>query len=512
MTFDYQAPTQPDILEVIADLSNDEVRTPPSVANAVLDLLPAEVWTDSTLRWLDPGVKTGVFLREITKRLLVGLAAEIPDEEKRLEHILKNQVFGIAITELTALMGRRTLYCSKDASSDISIVKMNKPSGNLWFDRTRHLFAKGRCTVCGASQGKFDSETNENYAYAFIHEYGRQLYQEEHDMNFDIIVGNPPYQMEADAAGQNIVPIYQKFVDFAIQLNPRYLSFVIPSRWMAGGRGLEEFRDQMLQGGKLRKLIDFPNASDIFSNVEIKGGVCYFLWDREGSKQCETQTFRTGELSTAISRDLSEFDVLVRDFGSLQILRKVLGSENFQPLTDIVSARDPFGPGLGSNLKDFRELQKKKPQDLVCYINIAGKRKKVAVDKSLVTKNTESIEKWKVFMPRAGSDGGQKLPDIVMGRSEISSPGEVCTATFLVVGGFDSESAAKSVESYLRTRFARFLLSLRKITQNTTQNMFNWVPIQKWDREWTDSELYEMYGISSAEQLYIESMVKEMPA
>jgi site-specific DNA-methyltransferase (adenine-specific) len=461
---------------------------------------------------LDPGVKTGVFLREITKRLLVGLASEIPDEKKRLEHILKNQVFGIAITELTALMGRRTLYCSKDASSERSIVKMGTPSGNLWFERTRHLFAKGRCSVCGASEEKFDSATNENYAYAFIHEYGRLRYQEEHEMKFDVIVGNPPYQMEADSAGQNIVPIYQKFVDFALQLNPRFMTFVIPSRWMAGGRGLDVLKDQMLQSGKIQKLIDFPNSSDVFSNVEIKGGVCYFLWDRDNTVQCESQLFRDGQLSEPIARDLSEFDVFVRDFRSLSPLLKVLAKLDFVPLTTLVSARDPFGPALGSNLKTYRDASKWSKNDLVCHLNVAGKRRKVAVEKVLATRNLELIEKWKVLIPNAASDGGQKIPDIVMGRSEIACPGEVCTATYLVVGGFATAEEANSLESYLRTRFVRFLLSLRKISQHTTQNMFNWIPMQTWDREWTDADLYKKYGVTKDEQAYIESMIKEMPA
>ncbi len=510
MTSDYHAPTQPDILEVIADLSNDEVRTPPSVANAVLDLLPAEVWTDSTLRWLDPGVKTGVFLREITKRLLIGLATKIPDEEKRLEHILKNQVFGIAITELTALMGRRTLYCSKDASSDKSIVKMDTPSGNLWFERTRHLFAKGRCTVCGASEEKFDAETKENYAYAFIHEHGRLRYQEDHEMKFDIIVGNPPYQMDADSVGQNVVPVYTKFVLQAIELEPRYLSFVIPARWMGGGKGLESVRDKMLHDSKVSDLVDIPNALDVFPNVSIEGGVCYFLWDANHQGECRTKIIEAGTSSATVVRDLGEFDVHVRDHRAIPILRKVLSQNAVVGFNSIVSTRDPFGPSLGTNLKDFRLTSKRKSSDIACHLNTSGKREIVWIDPALVTKSRELIPSWKIFVPKA--HGGGKSPDSVIGKTTLGEPHQVCTATYLVVGPFQDESQAISANSYMQTRFFRFFVSLRKASQDITSSKYSWVPILTWDREWTDEELYKKYGITKDEQAYIESMIKEMPS
>jgi site-specific DNA-methyltransferase (adenine-specific) len=508
MTFDYQTPTQPDILEVIADLSNDEVRTPPSVANAVLDLLPAEVWTDSTLRWLDPGVKTGVFLREITKRLLIGLAEEIPDENKRLEHILKNQVFGIAITELTGLMGRRTLYCSKDASSERSIVKMDTPSGNLWFERTRHLFAKGRCTVCGASEEKFDTEANENYAYAFIHEYGRLRYEEEHQMKFDIIVGNPPYQMEGGAGGTSASPLYQEFVMFAQSLLPRFVLMVIPSRWMAGGRGLEEFRESMLKQRKITHLADFPDAKELFPGIELKGGVCYFLWDRDHSGNAQMTISRGGATHGPVERDFSEFDVLVRDSRALEILRKVMSRKEIS-ISRSISGNTPFG--LATNFKSYWSQPRRKTGELELHLFSEGKRKIVYVNSEVVSKNRQLIDSWKVFLP-AAYGAGETVPHQILGHSILGKPKAICTQTFLFLGPFESEQAAASAQRFLSTRFARFLVSLRKISQDAQASVYGWVPVQTWDREWTDAELYKKYGITKDEQAYIESMIKEMPA
>jgi site-specific DNA-methyltransferase (adenine-specific) len=274
-------PTQartPDILEVIADLSSDEVFTPPRFANALLDLLPDELWSDPALRWLDPGAKTGVFLREVTKRLMVGLEETFPDPQERLEHILRNQVFGVAITQLTAWISRRTLYCSKDATADHIPVTLGSPSGNIWFQRIEHSYdPNGRCAECNASRDRMESDGNDNHSYGFIHVNGREALAEEFDMQFDVIVGNPPYQMTGGGGGTNDTPLYNLFVEQAKALNPRYITMIIPSRWMAGGRGLDSFRADMLGDRRIRTLVDFPNSAEVFPAVDIKSGISYFL-------------------------------------------------------------------------------------------------------------------------------------------------------------------------------------------------------------------------------------------
>lgn len=504
-----QTAHKPDILEVIADLSNDEVRTPPRVANAMLDLLPEHVWANPDLRWLDPACKTGVFPREITKRLMVGLAKEIPDERERLEHILRDMVFGFAITELTALMSRRTVYCSKRADSEHSTVLLDTSSGHVWYERVEHSYLKGRCQECSASKRVEQSE-RDSHAYAFIHENGMEALSKEFDMKFDVIVGNPPYQMEADAAGQNIVPIYNRFVQQAMALDPRYVTMIIPSRWLAGGKWLDDFRSDMLGDRRIRVLVDYPNASELFPSVEIKGGVCYFLWDRDNPGACSTTMVRGSTVLGPTDRDLAELDVFVRDSRALPILRKVLAHKD-EALSDLVSARDPFGPALSSNFKGYRK-GKRQSGDLKLYMNTRTARVQRWVEPSVVTKNVDAVHKWKVLFPKAGSDGGQKLPDVVLGKPLVAEPRSVCTLTYLFIGPFDEEGQAQSAISYVRTRFVRFLVSLRKISQDTTRGSFDWVPQQSWDREWNDEELYEKYGITDEEQAYIAEMVKEMPA
>ncbi|WP_276969213.1 Eco57I restriction-modification methylase domain-containing protein [Ferrimicrobium acidiphilum] len=506
MTTEYQHLSQPDILEVIANLSNDEVFTPPKVANAVLDLLPTEVWSDPTLRWLDPGCKTGIFPREITKRLMVGLAEAIPDESRRLQHILTEMVFAIAITDLTGMMSRRTLYCSKDASGEFSVVRFAKPSGNIWHERVEHDFDdKGKCNECGGTREQLESVGRDNYAYAFIHLDGQEKLKREIGMHFDVIVGNPPYQMDAES-GNRTMPIYNLFVNEAKKLNPSYMAFIIPSRWMAGGLGLSDFRAEMLKDRRIRHLVDFPNASEVFPGVEIKGGVCYFLWNRDKPGQCAMTLVRGDVRHGPTFRDLDQFDVLIRDSRALGILDKVI-AKGEASLTEILAVDKEFG--MTSNWDDFRKT--KEEGDIAFYYNEKGKRLSGWIPRKSVPKSDHLIDKWKVLVPKAGSDGGQRLPDLVIGTPVLAAPPSVCTQTYLFVY-ISSHKEAESVDAYIRTRFVRFLISLRKISQDATRSTYTWVPQQSWDRIWTDDELYEKYGITEDEQAYIATMVKEMPA
>lgn len=509
MTNTYTTEYQPDVLEVISNLSNDAVFTPPKVANAVLDLLPEHVWSNSKLRWLDPGSKTGIFPREITKRLMVGLKEEIPNDQSRLEHILKNMVYAVATEDVTGMITRRSLYCSKDASGDHSVVKFAASMGNVWHKRTEHVFVNNRCTVCQGARDQLEIENRDNKAYPFIHPIGKEQFLKETNVNFDVIIGNPPYQMEADAEGKNVSSLYDLFVEHAMQLNPQYIAMIIPSRWMAGGRGLDEFRDLMLNNGKIRHLVDYPDAGELFPSVEIKGGVCYFLWDRDNPGTCETTTHRNNESFGPVERKLNEFEIFVRDSRALPILHKVLAKKE-PSFADIVSTRDAFGPVLSSNFNGYRKNDNQKPGDLKLHMVVGGTRVEKWVDPETVTRNHNLINKWKLLVPKAGSDGGQKIPDVVLGQPIVAKPGSVCSPTYLVVGPFTSKAQTESAESYVRTRFTRFLLSLRKISQNSTGKNYLWVPQQEWDRTWTDAELYKKYGLTKSEQDYIEMMIKEM--
>lgn len=509
----------PDVLTCIANLSNDEVFTPPDLANQMLDAVEEawaanhsgqSIWRDSSVTFLDPFTKSGVFLREVTKRLIEGLDAEIPDLTERVDHILMKQVFGIAITELTSLLARRTLYCSKWANGQHSIAKsLATQQGNVWFERTDHTWGESKCIFCGAPRHIFDRDDDlETHAYAFIHAEDiqariNQLFGD--DMKFDVIVGNPPYQMTGGAGGSSDSSIYHLFVDQAKRLDPDLVSMVIPSRWLAGGRGLGEFRKEMLGARQILKLVDFPVSKEVFPSVEVKGGICYFLWSPKHDGDCEVTVTRGGEAVTA-RRQLDEFDVFVRDPRAATILRKVQ-ERGETPMTEILTADTPFG--LATNFSGFRNTER--PGDVSLHYVQSGKRGIGFLPRADVTKNLHLIDKWKVLTPKAGSDGGQKIPDSVLGKPWISEPPAVATQTFLAFRA-DSKSQALSIESYYRTKFFRHLVSLRKLTQDALRPMYAWVPVQEWDKEWTDEALYKKYGLTEEEIEYIELAITPMAA
>lgn len=501
----YIRPSQPDVLEVIANLSNDAVFTPPRVVNAVLDLLPEHVWTDPNLRWLDPASKTGVFPREITRRLMLTLVEIIPDEQTRLDHILKNMVFAFATEAITGMMTRRSLYCGKDASSTLSAAQLPTPNGNVWHQRVEHAYdTKGRCTECGGTSVQLEQPGLDNRAYGFIHKEGRNQITKEINMKFDVIVGNPPYQMDADG-GNRTLPIYNMFIEEAKKLSPKYIAMIIPSRWMAGGLGLNEFRDMMLGDSRIRKIVDFAKMESVFPGVDFEGGVCYFLWDRDNRGSCQVTYTQDGNVVGPVERQLNSYDTFVRDTRALAILEKVR-KKDARSVIELLAADKEFG--MTSNWLDFRT--KGKAGDVKLYYNDKGKRLVGWMSRNKVPKSGHLIDNWKVLIPQAYGERGA-VPAQVLGPTQVVGPPSVCTQTFLFLSLL-SGAEAQSAESYVKTRFVRFLVSLRKITQHATRSTYTWVPQQEWDRAWTDAELYKKYGITKEEQEYIESMVKEMPA
>jgi site-specific DNA-methyltransferase (adenine-specific) len=506
----------PDVLTCIANLSNDEVFTPPEFANRMLDTLAAawaadhggaNLWADKTVRFLDPCTKSGVFLREIVNRLNKGLESEIPDLQARIDYILTKQVFGIAITQLTSLLARRSIYCSKYANGKHSIARsFETDDGNIWFKRLEHTWENGRCEYCGAGKETFDrGKDRETHAYAFIHTSDikariAELFGD--DMQFDVIIGNPPYQLASDG-GTRDIPIYDRFVEKAKKLDPRFLIMVIPSRWMAAGLGLGDFRAEMLGDQRIRKLTDYPDSSDVFPGVKLMGGACYFLWDRDNPGSCETTLVRGGQEIEVAERRLDEFDIFVRDSRALGVLRKVRAKQE-PSIVEILSADKEFG--LTSNFDDYKEKPFKSAIPL--YVYQRGQRLVGWIARNKIAKSGDLIDTWKVLIPAAGFES-QILPTLVLSSIRRAPNPSACTQTYLFLPA-SSEAEADSMESYVATRLFRFLIWLRKVSQHATRATYTWVPQQQWDRHWTDAELYKKYGITKDEQELIESIIRPM--
>lgn len=507
----------PDVLTCIANLSNDEVFTPPDLANKMLDTLADvwaadnngdNLWANKNIKFLDPCTKSGVFLREITSRLTKGLEKEIPDLQQRVDHILSNQVFGIGITKLTSLLARRSVYCSKNADGSHSIAKnFENASGNIWFERTEHTWSGGNCKYCGASRFTLDRGLDlETHAYAFIHAENirkkiNKIFGE--DMQFDVIIGNPPYQMKDGGHQASATPIYQKFIDAAISLDPHYITMVTPSRWFQGGRGLGEFREKMLSDRRLRKIVDFIRDKDAFPTINVNGGVSYFLWDRNQSDTCNVTTVEAGGVyGESMDRRLNEFDIFVRRNKALPILRKVC-SHKEGTFNTRVSSLKPFGLRTNFHGEDSKSS--------ICKIKLFGSGKISWISSKQIQSNQDWVNDWKVLIA-AATDGNENYPLPIWDQSGpfVSGPGEACTETYLVASIAKNEKEAENIRNYMQTKFFRFLVSLRKVAQHNKSENFSFVPDLSMDKTWTDEELYKKYDITPQEISFIDEMIRTM--
>jgi site-specific DNA-methyltransferase (adenine-specific) len=520
----------PDVLTCIASLSNDEVFTPPEFANRMLDTLAeawaadngANIWADSSVRFLDACTKSGVFLREITSRLTSGLADEIPDLEERVDHILTKQVFGIGITHLTSLLARRSLYCSKHAVGKHSVAKgFTSDDGNIWFRRTEHTWVGTNCRFCGASKTVLDrGEGMETHAYAFIHADDIRARVPEFfgdDMQFDVVIGNPPYQLSDGGQGASAVPIYNEFVDQAKALHPRFLTMVIPSRWFFGGRGLDSFRKAMLEDRRIRKLVDYPDSRQAFQSVDVAGGICYFLWNRDNEGDCEVITNDTRGNQTKSIRPMLEpgCDVFIRNNDSIAILRKIVLKETGAPGVALppelrferqVSGQKPFG------LRTFfRGSEKKQSDDDVVVLQSGGR---AWASRAAITEGVDLIDKWKAFTSKSSAEHAGQADKNGMRRvlslSGVLPPASVVTETYVLLGAYDSESQARNCMSYATTKFFRFLVMTRSSAQDLPRSAYSFVPLQDFSRAWSDHDLYAKYELTDHQIALIESTVRPM--
>lgn len=492
----------PDILSCIANLSNDEVFTPPEVANAMLDMLPQELFSNPDTKFLDPACKSGVFLREIAKRLLIGLKDTIPDLQQRVDHIFQHQLYGIAITELTSLLSSRSVYCSKYPNSKYSVSTFEDTEGNIRYKHIKHSWKNGKCVFCGASKTEYGRNKElESYAYEFIHKVKPE---DIFKMKFDVIISNPPYHLSTGTATAQAVPIYDKFVQKAIKLNPRYLVMIIPARWFAGGMGLDEFRKTMLNNQHIRKIVDYPNAKDCFTGISLGGGVCYFLWDRDHLGLCEFTNINNGK-QTTLERDLSEFPVFVRYNEAISIIRKVQ-HPNENNLSILISSLNPF------NLPSS-ERGSQKPTT-TNNIKLLSSKGWGYIEKNTVSEENKYLNKWKIAISKVTSEhAGEPNKEgkfKVFAKMLILRPNEVCTFSYFLAGCETNENIAKNIFQYLTTKFVRFLLLQSISSINITKDKFRFVPMQDFSKPWTDEELYKKYDLTNEEIGFIESMIKPM--
>ena len=496
----------PDVLNCIANLSNDEVFTPPELANKVLDLLPQELFSNPKSTFLDPFSKSGVFLREIVKRLDRGLESQIPDRQERIDHILHTQVYGIAITELTSYLSRRSLYCSKHANGKYSVSRFNTESGNVLYANRSHTWENGKCKFCGASQQVYDRGSQaEQYAYMFIHtDNPKQFFG---NMKFDVIIGNPPYQlsdgggMQTESSSGSAIPLYHLFVQQAKKLKPRYLSMIIPARWYSGGRGLDSFRDEMLNDRRISNIVDFADSRDCFPGVDIAGGVCYFLYDSNYQGDCTVVNHYKGT-TQVFKRKLNEYDVFIRCGEAISIIKKVQ-SKHEKTMEEWVYSSKPFG---------FRSFESGRAKKKDGDVEMLGSKGITYVSRGEVANNSNLIDKWKVIMSKASAEHAGQTDNEgrkkVVSRIEILRPNQICTETYLLLRTFDKEQEAKNMVSYVKTMFFRFLMSTILLTQNIAKDKFQFIPVQDFSHPWTDEILYSKYGLTDTEIAFIESQIR----
>ena len=491
----------PDVLSCLANLSNDELFTPPQLANQMLDMLPQELFQSPDTKFLDPCAKSGVFLREIAKRLIDGLADQIPDLQARIDHIMHHQLYGLAITQLTSLMSRRSLYCSKDANSKYSISHFDDADGNIRFEEIQHSWQNGKCRYCGASQEVYDRGGDlESHAYEFIHtDNPNKLYN---NMTFDVIIGNPPYQLEVGVEKDNYsIPLYHKFVEMAKRLAPRYISMIIPARWYAGGRGLDSFRDRMLNDRHIKYLVDYPNAVDCFPGVDISGGVCYYLWEKDYDGDCIVKSIK-GKIISQSERPLLEKGCtsFIRFNEAIPIIRKIraFGEETFD---SIVSSQTPFG--LVSSFKAY------KTKPFTNSIMIHTVKGIGYIERTQVLRNSSFIDDYKVYISKSYGERGE-YPYRFLAKPFLGLKNSCCTQTYLVIGPFVSKEKAENVMKYIGTKFFRFCIMMKKNTQDAMKGVYQFVPLQDFSKPWTDEELYKKYGLTDEEIQFIESMIRPM--
>lgn len=438
------------------------VKTPTVLVGRILDEFPSHVWSDKTKRWLVPVSKTGVFEVGIYRRLMLGLAAEFPNKEDRHRHIIYEMIWSVCPTRACELLVRRN-YLGRVWDN---IREFEKLEGNVQTNN----FLKMTINKNGEVMVKVD---------------GKDKY-----VNFNCVVGNPPYQDNPKHGRSDPKNIYPDFVLQAMKLNPEYMSMVIPARWTTGaGKGSKSFLATMKDCGKLSKIVVEEDASKWFPEVDIKGGVLYFLYDTTKSDSMIS--------INGVNVDLSDQDYIITDVVGINIAKKVM-LKSTSTFDQMMLKQKAYG------IETNHSIWSNDPDtSYVCHCSGGHGSGDVShfIDHKLINKNVDTIPKWKVC---CGSSSGEGKDGI--GKTFLIGPNHIVTNSYNVMGVFDSEEIAANAESYLLLRLPQFLMSLLKITHHQTAAVFKYVPYLDFTRSYTDQELYTMFDLSADEIAHIEKM------
>lgn len=484
-------------------MSESEIITPSNVCDDMISLMPAEglksiIANDEKL--LDIASKSGEYAVALYKRLTTELGFS--------REQIYDSIYSIPTSSIAYEFTRR-FY---------EILELN--TENIATKFTAYDLLKIEDDDVDGDCNKASRLIKQKKPFSRI-TLSEEMNEGDDTVKFGAVVGNPPYQESDGGAQASARPIYQEFVQIAKAMNPEYMSFIIPTRWFAGGKGLDKFRDQMLNDPSLKELHDFLTPEELFPGTNNRGGVCYFLADKNWNKDTVRVVTRyNSEILSDVSRPLitEGINIFIRDSIAVSIIQKVFRGNYDNSFSTWVSSRKPFG--IESNIIKsdiFHLTPEEVSEPVVC---IAKGRKRGFIEKSIIKAHLEWIDKWKVFVPRANNIGTELNDDNL--NAFVEGPNTVCTEAYISVGGDENlnEVSANNLAIYLMTKFARFMHRQAKASHDASSKTYFFIPLQDFttlsDIDWSqsidniDEQLFTKYGLTDDEKQHIRISIKEM--